>query len=243
MSTTSIAELPENITTQMQPIISNQPSTQQQIPNVLQGSVSMPPIQQQQQGTMDQGLANNYVPINIHPNPYGNPPQGPDQIPFPEASAQRNNQENPNNQQQQQYTANIPQQELPSRDIPMNTQDYMQDEQIQPNFVPQQKLTSDYIREYEQASEKALQKHEREKYQEEVSQDLFSSLQIPIFVALLYFVFQLPIISTFMRKHLSFLAIYSEDGNFNFMGLLLKSGLFGALFYVMQYVTHKISTL
>ena len=236
MSTTSIAELPENITTQMQPIISNQPSTQQQIPNVLQGSVSMPP--------MDQGLANNYVPINIHPNPYGNPPQGPDQIPFPEASAQRNNQENPNNQQQQQqYTANIPQQELPSRDIPMNTQDYMQDEQIQPNFVPQQKLTSDYIREYEQASEKALQKHEREKYQEEVSQDLFSSLQIPIFVALLYFVFQLPIISTFMRKHLSFLAIYSEDGNFNFMGLLLKSGLFGALFYFMQYATHKISTL
>lgn len=240
MSTTSIAELPENITTQMQPIISNQPSTQQQIPNVLQGSVSMPPVQ----GTMDQGLANNYVPINIHPNPYGNPPQGPDQIPFPEASAQRNNQENPNNQQQQQqYTANIPQQELPSRDIPMNTQDYMQDEQIQPNFVPQAKLTSDYIREYEQASEKALQKHEREKYQEEVSQDLFSSLQIPIFVALLYFVFQMPIVSTLMRKHLSFLAIYSEDGNFNFMGLLLKSGLFGALFYLMQYATHKISTL
>ena len=131
MSTTSIAELPENITTQMQPIISNQPSTQQQIPNVLQGNVSMPPIQQQQQGTMDQGLANNYIPLNIHPNPYGNPPQGPDQIPFPEASAQRNSQENPNNQQQQQYTANIPQQELPSRDIPMNTQDYMQDEQIQ----------------------------------------------------------------------------------------------------------------
>jgi hypothetical protein len=231
ISTTNIAELPENITTQMQPIVSSQPSTQQQIPNVMQGNVSMPQT--------EQGLANNYIPMNVHPNPYGNPPQGPDQMPLPEASLQRN----PQQQQQQQYNATIPQQELPSRDIPMNTQDYMQDEQIQPNFVPQAKLTSDYIREYEEASEKALQKHEREKYQEEVSQDLFSSLQIPIFVALLYFVFQMPIVSTFMRKHLTFLAIYNEDGNFNMFGLLLKSGLFGALFYVMQYVTHKISTL
>ena len=230
VSTTYIAELPENITTQMQPIVSSQPSTRQQILNVTQGNVSMPQT--------EQGLANNYIQMNVHPNPYGTPPQGPDQMPLPEASLQRNTQ-----QQVQQYNTAIPQQELPSRDIPMNTQDYMQDEQIQPNFVPRAKLTSDYIREYEEASEKALQKHEREKYQEKVSQDLFSSLQIPIFVALLYFVFQMPIVSTFMRKHLTFLAIYNEDGNFNMFGLLLKSGLFGALFYVMQYVTHKISTL
>ena len=45
-STTSIAELPENITAQVQPIVSSQPTTQQQIPNAMQGNVTMPQIQQ-----------------------------------------------------------------------------------------------------------------------------------------------------------------------------------------------------
>lgn len=238
VSTTSIAELPDNITAQMQPIVSNQPSTQQQIPNAMQGNVSMPQIQQQ---ANEAGLANNYIPMNIHPNPYGTPPQGPDQLPFPESSPQRNTQGPP--PQVQQYNTNLQQQELPSRDIPMNMEGYTHDEQVQQNYIPQPKLTSDYIREYEQASEKALQKHEEKKYQEEVSQDLFDSLQIPIFVALLYFLFQLPIVNTYIRKYFSFLSLYSEDGNFNFMGLVLKSTLFGSLFYSMQTISNKISLL
>ena len=72
-STTSIAELPENITMQVQQPIyqATGSSMQQQIPQQMQGNMSQqsPQNQQMQGGDMGQ---NNYVPINIHPNPYGN---------------------------------------------------------------------------------------------------------------------------------------------------------------------------
>ena len=239
-STTSISELPENITAQVQPLHASHPTTQQQIPQQMQGNVTASQqYPQNQGGSMGEG---NYAPINIHPNPYGTPVVGPDQIPLPEASPQRNTMHD----SAPQYTndmSNIHRQELPSRDIPTTTTNYTQDVQIQPNHIPQQKLTSDYIREYEQASENSLQKHEQNKHREEAAQDLFSSLQIPIFVGILYFVFQMPIMNTLFRKYFSFLSIYHDDGNFNFIGLLLKSSLFASMFYTTQIVSQKVSDL
>ena len=125
----------------------------------------------------------------------------------------------------------------------MQQLEYQQDEEIQANYVPRAKLTSDYIREYELSSEKTLKHHEQTKYREQMAGDLFSQLQIPILVAILYFIFQMPIINTLLRKYFSFLSIYHDDGNFNFMGLLLKSSLFGSLFYSIQTVSYKLSTL
>jgi len=232
-STTSIAELPENITMQVQQPIyqATGSSMQQQIPQQMQGNMSQqsPQNQQMQGGDMGQ---NNYVPINIHPNPYGNgsPEQSPDGLPLPEPSPQRGHQEEP-------------QHALPSRDIPMNTLDYQQDDTARPNHVPQVKLTSDYIREYEAASEKALMNHEQTKYREAAAQDWFSQLQTPIFVGILYFIFQMPIMNTLLRKYFTFMTIYHEDGNFNFMGLVLKSALFGSLFYSMETIAYKISNI
>jgi len=229
-STTRIAELPENITMQVQQpsYQSHGSSMQQQIPQHMQGNMSQQ-NQQVQGGEMGQ---NNYVPINIHPNPYGNgpPEQSQNGLPLPEPSPQRGHVVEP------QYA-------LPSRDIPMNTLDYQQDDTARPNHVPQVKLTSDYIREYEAASEKALMVHEQTKYREAAAQDWFSQLQTPIFVAVLYFVFQMPIMNTFLRKYFTFLTIYHEDGNFNLMGLLLKSAMFGSLFYSMHTITNKLSNI
>lgn len=239
-STTRIAELPENITAHVQPLYGSRPTTQQQIPQQLQGNVT---ANQQYPQTSDGAMGqNNYVPINIHPNPYGTGTISPDQIPLPQASPQRNSSDFP----MQQYAndlSNFPVQELPSRDIPTTTTNYTQDIQVQANHVPQHKLTSDYIREYEQASERSLQTHEQNKHREEVAQDLFSSLQIPIFVGILYFVFQMPVVNTLLRKYFTFLTIYHDDGNFNFIGLLLKSMLFGSVFYMIQHVSQKISEL
>jgi len=239
-STTSIAELPENITTQIQPLTSSQPNTQQQIPSQLQGNVSM---SHQHSQSQDGNIGtNNYIPINTHPNPYGTPSVGPDQMPIPEATAQRNNQQIPP-QQYMNDLSNMPTQELPSRDFPTNTTNYTQDPQIQANYIPQPKLTSDYIREYEEASEKTLQKHEQTKHREEIAQDTFSALQLPIFVGILFFVFQMPIVNTLLRKYFSFMTIYHDDGNFNFIGLLLKSAMFGSFFYSTQMISQKISDL
>jgi hypothetical protein len=239
-STTSLAELPENITMQVQqPYQHTGSSTQQQIPLQMQGNVSAHPQHNYKQSDDDMGQ-NTYVPMNIHPNPYGNSSQPPGGVPLPEPSPQRRppyQLENAGGSDQiHQYT-------LPSRDIPMNTLDYQQDETVRPNHVPRVKLTSDYIREYEAASEKALMDHEQTKYRETAAQDWFSQLQVPIFVAVLYFIFQMPIMNSLLRKYFSFVTIYHEDGNFNFTGLLLKSAMFGSFFYSMQTVAHKLSMI
>jgi len=195
-----------------------------------------------------------YIPLNIHPNPYGiGEPIDSELPPIPEASPLRNNFENTmiSTGESPNYNANefsiredplagLQQQPLPSRDIPMNTLDYQQDEEVLPNYVPQVKLTSDYIREYEDEQKETVQKHRSQIHREEIMQDWFSQLQFPILVALLYFLFQMPIFNTMMRK-VPFLSLYGADGNFSLMGLLFKSILFGTLFYGIQTIAYKIS--
>lgn len=197
---------------------------------------------------------NTYTPINPHPNPYGLPHQPPSgSIPYPQSSPQRS--QTTGNQYENTVvsqpaisydpTVQSPQQQyrLPSRDIQMNPIEFQQDVEIQPNYIPKVKLTSDYIREYEMASEDTLKKHESSKYREQVGADLFSRLQIPILVAVLFFIFQMPIVNTLLRKYFTIMKIYNEDGNLNFSGLILKSILFGSSFYSAQHIATYLSTI
>jgi len=258
-STTRISELPENITTQIQQPSYNM-SYQGQGPSqgMGQGQGQNQPYQNTQVENIGQ---NSYVPINIHPNPYGVAPQPPNGMPPPQGSPPRGqgpdqgpgpnyqgqgpgpNYQDPQYQGQMDPTGGHGHQRLPSRDIPMNQLEYQQDEAIQANYVPRAKLTSDYIKEYELASEKTMRQHEQNKYREQAAGDLFSQLQVPILIAILYFIFQMPIINTLFRKYFSFLSIYHDDGNFNFMGLILKSMMFGSIFFSIQTAAYKLSNL
>lgn len=253
-STTMIAELPEtngisapvNIQQQTSQIPQmpqqNQISTQQ-ISNEFYGHISAQPQfpQQQQQQPSITGDDNlNYKPINVHPNPYGTPQITPDGVPMPEPSPQRNQQP----VSQQNYTVDsMPQQTLPSRDIPQNTMEYQHDEQIQANHIPSVKLTSDYIKDYEKANSEELRMHKEKKYRQETAQEKISEFQIPILVGIMYFIFQIPIINTWMRKYLAFANLHTEDGNFRVSGLIFKSVLFGALYYLMQSVWIRLSNI
>ena len=255
-STTSITELPQSSGIQnLRPSVQMPPNTQpsqiqepdqslpvstQQISNEFYGHISaQPQFPQQQSQGMIQDDELNYKPMNIHPNPYGTS-QSSEGLPLPESSPQRNQ----NAHESQTYSVeNMPQQTLPSRDIPINTLEYQQDSQIKPNHVPSVKLTSDYIRDYEKANEEELKLHKQQKYRQETAHETISDIQIPILVAVLYFMFSMPIVSTFLRKHLTFLKIYNEDGNFNLTGLLFKSVAFGSLFYFMNSISSKISNL
>ena len=190
----------------------NVPTSTQQVANEFYGHVTAQP-QYPQNTHMGGDESVQYQPINSHPNPYGTPQVTLEGPPFPEASAQRN--------QQMQYTVdNLPQQTLPSRDIPMDTSEYLHDESIRPNHIPSVKLTSDYIRDYEKANEEELKLHRQKQYREDTTQTAIGELQVPILVAVLYFIFQVPIINTLMRKYLSFANLYNEDGNFNMFGLV-----------------------
>ena len=197
-------------------------------------------------------LPNNYVAINVHPNPYGVSDKNPI-MSHPEDSVghQRGFPENNATQQVPQYLSDeqremlMPQeqQRLPSRHIQQDTTRYSQDEQVQPNYIPNEKVNRDYVRDYEEFTEKNIQTHEKENKRNQHIDDVLTDIQVPVFVSILFFLFQLPIINAYIFKRFSFLSIYNDDGNFNFYGLVFKSGIFGSIYYMITKFTNFIISL
>lgn len=188
-----------------------------------------------------------YTPINAHPNPYGIQAPVPGGIPHPtpDGSFQPENtfQRNPFTEPEMASLRQIPNQRLPQRDIPMETQQYMHDEEIQPNYIPKPKLTADYIKEYQETTDKKIHAYEKEKKRERAIESWTDELYQPMIVGLLYFIFQLPIINRLVFQRFSFLQIYKEDGNFNLWGLCLKGTLFATYFYFVQKSLNVLSEM
>ena len=250
-STTRISDLPEN-NIQYSTNIGGPPSQVGMGP----ASVGMGPPQAI---TMSQSkgfdTAVNYIPINVHPNPYGisaqNPimpiPQQPNvqqiqQVQQLENFTQRPHYQIPEthnqlSEQQQMELQNMKHLRLPSRDIPHDTAGYSYDEQVQPNYIPKKNVSSDFVRDYEHITEKNIREHEQKKYRESRIDNFFNEFQTPIFIMILFFLFQLPIVNTMIFKKFSFLSLHNMDGNFNIYGLVMKSFLFGALYYSIQKIT------
>jgi hypothetical protein len=115
--------------------------------------------------------------------------------------------------------------QLPSRDIPITTEGLSNDVQTQPNYVPSPE-TEDYIGDYEIP---------RDNKNGDSLDDMYSELQTPILLAVLYFLFQLPI----FKKHLFnyFPILFANDGNLNISGFLFNSALFAMIFYMIHKVT------
>jgi hypothetical protein len=239
ISTTRIVDLPENITMQMSG--SMQPTGPMQMGGPIQSNGPMQmggPIQSAQQYMhqpintrqpldMASGEHNlTYTQMNVHPNPYG--PQ-PGTMPL--------------HQQSQQQQQDAPQYRLPSRDIPRNTDGYMQDIETTANYIPAPKLTSDYIRDFQDDEEKTIKTHKEKRHRERLMDTLLTEIQIPIFIGILFFVFQMPLVDALIFKKFSFMRIYNEDGNFNFYGLFIKSILFGFSYSVLTRTLEFISSL
>jgi len=187
-------------------------------------------------GPAQPDLQNTYIPINVHPNPYGNPVAPTSMEPPVNVRA-----ENQLTREQQMMLERTPMQSLPSRDIPMDTAIYMQDPQTIPNYIPPPQTNVDYVSDHEKIVKETFDKHRREKDRQSRLDMILTELQIPIMIGLLYFVFQLPYVNSLITKHLPFLTLYGSDGNPNFNGLLLKSILFGASYYsatqLIEYLT------
>ena len=156
-----------------------------------------------------------YAPMNIHPNPYGNTVQ-PTVMPPPEQSDIGK------------------QHRLPSRDIPIDQSAYQNDEEVQANYIPKVKMTTDFVKDYENLTEYNIRRHESDKRHQSKVDRLITTLQVPMTIALLFFIFQMPMVNTVFFKNFSFLSIYNSDGNINYYGIAMKSVLFGALFYAVQ---------
>jgi len=213
VTTTRIMDLPENITLQMGGGAGSA------------GTDMMSPTQ--------------YAPINIHPNPYASSASVPSFMPNPQqvSSGSKNGAvvipPAPQTQYMtEEYVKQMQHQRLPSRDIPKDMTEYTQDQEIQANYIPKPAVSSqDYIKEQEYATEKNRREYESKKKRENQIDAILTEWQTPFVVALLFFIFQMPIVNTMIFKRFSFLAVVDTDGHFNFYGLFLKSALFGIAFY------------
>jgi hypothetical protein len=171
-----------------------------------------------------------YAPMNIHPNPYGNSLQ-PNIMPLPQSKPDNRARPVYLPQEHREIVHNTPHMRMPSRDIPMDESMYQSDEEIQPNYIPRAKLTSDYVKDYEEVTESNIRKHERSIENASVVDRVLTQLQMPIMVALLFFIFQLPAMNTMFYRNFSFLSVHNSDGNINYNGIALKSAIFGTAFY------------
>ena len=199
--------------------------------NVYSPSLPTPPVQQ-----INTGNPSGYVPINIHPNPYGVSAQNPI-MPHPQQP------EAPNSQIpyfSEEQLLQMQRQRLPSRDIPRNTTEHSQDEEVRANYIPKVKFEEDYVRRHEDLTERNLKEYENKNRREKKIDILFNELQTPIFLTILFFFFQLPLVNLFFKRF-AFLSIYNSDGHFNFNGLLFKSILFGSAYYSIMKMTTLLS--
>jgi hypothetical protein len=178
------------------------------------------------QGPPPQNPNASYAPIDVHPNPYGHPPPSVPTYPSP----------------------SFQQQTLPPRDMPKDPTVYTHDEQIQANYIPplppiQMNLSKEYMQTYEKEKEKEWKEHAEKKRKQSRIEVIIENSQIPIFVAILFFIFHMPVVNNIFFRRLSFLAIYDSDGNFNTYGLLLKSFLFGLAYFFFSGFTEWLSEI
>jgi len=169
-----------------------------------------------------------YMPMNVHPNPYGNQPptQTAGMMPMPQYNMQpKINADSFHFQNEPPSNTHY---SLPSRDIPMETVSLTQDERIIPNYIPR---ADKYLPDEDELDETALK---RRYAKEKQVNDVFVDMQKPVIYALLFLFLQLPIINALMFKYAQI--FYAGDGVMNMWGLVFKSVVFGCTVFGFDYL-------
>ena len=123
--------------------------------------------------------------------------------------------------------------QLPSRDIPMETATHTTDPATQPNYIPQAASTEDYISNQEQTND-IIASYNKNTRTDSLD-DLYSEIQMPLLLAVLYFLFQLPFFEKTLFRY--FPALFSTTGEMNVQGYLFTSSLFGIVFHMLNKIT------
>ena len=119
---------------------------------------------------------------------------------------------------------------FPSRDVPSTYADITQDIASRPNFVPGMGGTydgagRDYIRDYD--LEDTPKKTQPPKSMLDAS--WMDELMLPVIMAAIFFLFQLPFINRNLRMF--FPTLFTKEGHLDVAGLVIKSLAFGAMCY------------
>ena len=126
--------------------------------------------------------------------------------------------------------------QLPSRDIPQSQTHLTQDAELKPNYIPDS--NTDYI-ENSYNHNNIVDEHKRKEVNNNNLDSLYDDIHIPIILAVIYFVFQLPIIKKNTLKYIP--SLFSKDGNYNFIGYVITSLAFASTYYFiiksLEYLT------
>ncbi len=115
---------------------------------------------------------------------------------------------------------------LPSRDIPQQTIHIQQDIQTKADYIPTNK-TNDYIGNILD-KEKIILEQKQKQNQSDNFDYIYQTIQLPVLVGIIYFLFQLP----FIRKNLlTFLPnLFNKDGMPKLSGYIFNSIMFALLY-------------
>jgi hypothetical protein len=122
---------------------------------------------------------------------------------------------------------------IPTRDIPNHTQTNVLDPETIASYIPIRK--SDKNLETDEEEDKFEEDDDkRNTYLEKVYEDV----QMPMFVGVLYFLFQLPVFKKYLFYF--FPNLISGDGNYNLGGYVFTSILFSLIFYLLNKVSKNL---
>ena len=126
---------------------------------------------------------------------------------------------------------------LPSRDIPIDPIKVANDNQTQPNYIPPPQVQENYIKNYE-TPQQIIEENNKKINATNLYDTLFYEMQLPIIIALLYFLFQLPAIKKHSKNMFPFL--FKDDGNPNLYGFIFNSVMFASTVYVLLKALEKL---
>ena len=120
---------------------------------------------------------------------------------------------------------------LPSRDIPMQTGQLTQDQAVKPDYLPNQNMGPDYIKEYENFVSLA-NKHKENEAKNDRLDEIFDMLKLPVLAGVLFFVFQLPFVNKLLKS--KFKSLFDGDGLPTNTLFIVKSLLFSSSFFASK---------
>ena len=126
---------------------------------------------------------------------------------------------------------------LPSRDIPMDQNVIHADEQIKANYVPSS-LEGDYITKH-QTSEEIIRQNAKKQHDKDKWDDIYNEMSMPAMIAVLYFMYQLPVVRKLFITTLPM--CYGKSGDINLAGRLVNCAMFGGIIYLSGKIVSQLS--
>ena len=109
--------------------------------------------------------------------------------------------------------------------------------QLNQNYISEQERLEDYIQNYETPDE-LIEKNQQDEKNQDSLENFYQEMQMPILIAILYFLFNLPIIRKYLYKFLP--KMFEKDGNPNLYGYVFNSLVFAFLYYLLTKILGRV---